>query len=376
MKILINAIRLNSAGGLRVGSNLLKGLNTIIDENDEFVFLCSENTYGRLESHQIEKKYIPENYLKTVNWVSGQAWTSEQIAKFKPDVIFNLCNTPLKSKIPQLLLIQWSYAVYNESYIWKPMPWIDYLKRKVRLYLIKKNYHYVDHLTVQTKSMEERSKKTFLSSKPITVIPSSFDLQIDKQIDDSIFSNIKKNFLYLSSYYYHKNHSILIEVAKLIKARELDYKIQITVDEKSPSAKNLLNSIKKHELEDYIVNLGHIPQGEIDKVFEQAYAIINPSFLESFGLTYLEAASKNKLLLASNLDFVRETMADAALYFNPFEPGSILEAMNLSLDQSIYLKKVQEGRKIIEKWPSWEEVSYSYYKLLNELSNNPSQCAR
>jgi glycosyltransferase involved in cell wall biosynthesis len=368
MKILINAIRLNSAGGLRVGQNLLKEFDALKRDEDEIVFLCSSKSYSGLDTKNIKKEFIPEKYLKTIHWLSGQKWTKKQLMAHKPDIVFNFCNTPLKTKSPQLLLIHWPYAVFDQDYIWKKMSWLDYLKRKLRLYLIKRNYGYVDHLTVQTETMKKRGENNFLKSKEITVIPSSFDLEISEAIDQSIFEKINRSFLYLSRYYYHKNHDILIDVAKLIKKRGLDHVIQITVDKNNPDAKNFLKKIVKEGVENQIENLGSIPPDKINEVFEQAYATINPSFLESFGLTYLEAASKGKLVLASDLDFVRETMQDAAIYFDPFNAESLLNAMEQSMNKEYYLEKAEKGIEIVKNWPSWKEVTEIYYNLLGEIS--------
>lgn len=367
MKILINAIRLNSAGGLRVGENLLKGFESVKRENDEIIFLCSESKYSQTYTVNVRKEYIPQNNLKTIYWLTGQKWIRKQLKRFRPDIVFNLCNTPIKTSIPQLLLIHWSYAVFNQDYIWKKMPWKDYLKRKIRLYLIKKSYKYVNHLTVQIEAMKKEGEKNFLGNRDITVIPSSFDLKINNEIDQDKFDNRVKKFLFLSSYYYHKNHQALIEVAKLVKEKNLDYQIQITIDKNNSSAKDFLLNIEKHGLQEQLVNLGSIQPNKIDEAFEQAYATVNPSFLESFGLTYLEAASRGKLILASDLDFVHETMKDAAIYFNTFDAKSILNAMHQSTDKKLYLEKIERGREIVESWPSWIDVTKQYYNLMNEI---------
>lgn len=370
MKILINATRLNSAGGLRVGQNILKGFNALKRHDDEIIFLCVQSSYNDIHTDEITKVYIPEKYVKTIFWLSGQRWIDRKLESYKPDIIFNLCNTPLKSKVPQLLLIHWPYAVFENDYIWKNMPWGDYLKRKFRLFLIKRGYDYVSHLTVQTETMKTRGVNNFLGSKNISVIPSSFDLKIADTTDLGIFEDKIKNFLFLSRYYYHKNHDILIEVAKLIKERKLNYKIQVTVDKSISDGRVFLNKIEQYKLQNQIINLGSIHPDNIEEVFEEAYASINPSFLESFGLTYLESASKGKLVIASDLDFVHETMKDAAIYFDPFDPESILDAMDKSMDKNIYLEKVEKGKEIVKNWPSWYQITESYYKLMLEILEN------
>jgi len=369
MKILINAIRLSSAGGQRVGINLLKSFDNVIDSNHEILFLCPYEDYSKINLKRIIKVYLPAKLQTTAKWVFGQRWVKKQLTKYNPDVVFNLCNTPSKTTIIQVLLLHWPYATYNEDYIWKNMPITDLLKRKLRFFLIKKNYKYVDHLTVQTYSMQKRSKRNFLKSKEVTVIPSSFDLQNSGQ-SLQIQNTSPKTFIYLSKYYYHKNHNILIEVAKIIKKKNLDFIIQVTIDENQSVTKNFLKKITDFELNDIIVNVGAIPADQVDSVIEKAFATINPSFLESFGLTYLEAASKNKLVLASDLDFVRETMKDAAIYFNPFDPDSIVDAMIKSLDKTLYAEKVKKGREIIESWPSWDNIATQYLNLLEKIYLN------
>jgi glycosyltransferase involved in cell wall biosynthesis len=148
----------------------------------------------------------------------------------------------------------------------------------------------------------------------------------------------------------------------------LNFKIQITVDENQSNAKKYLKKITDFELQNIIVNLGAIPSTHVNSTIEKAFATLNPSFLESFGLTYLEAASKNKLVLASDLDFVRETMKDAAIYFNPFKPETIVDAMIKSTNEEVYLRKVKKGREIVKNWPTWNEIANQYIKLIEKLN--------
>ena len=182
--------------------------------------------------------------------------------------------------------------------------------------------------------------------------------------------HISNSFLYLSKYYYHKNHKILIDVAQLIKEQKLNYVIYITISSLTADEKKFMQMVRNLGLGKIIVNLGPIPFDEINSVYFSVHAAIIPSFLESFGLTYLEALKNEKPVLAANLDFAKETLKDSAFYFDPFDSESILYAMNLSLNKEENQKKMVVGKLIVENWPTWDDIGLKYYKLIKTSSKS------
>ncbi len=58
-----------------------------------------------------------------------------------------------------------------------------------------------------------------------------------------------------------------------------------------------------------------------------------PSLAEGFGLPVLEAMAREAPVACSDIAPLREVAGDAALYFDPLDPGSIGDALKRLLEQ-------------------------------------------
>jgi glycosyltransferase involved in cell wall biosynthesis len=73
--------------------------------------------------------------------------------------------------------------------------------------------------------------------------------------------------------------------------------------------------------------LGALPQEQLMRYVSHAEALVLPSLYEGFGLPPLEAMACGCPAIVSNVASLPEVCGDAAIYFNPFEPASIAEAI-------------------------------------------------
>lgn len=367
VRILVNAIRLSNAGGLRVGLNMMRELDRLCHA-DEVLFLGTGARYSEETLRFLQLRNLPAEYSGTRGWLGGQRWLKQQIREFRPDVILNLCNTPIRTSIPQVLLLQWAYAVYDEPEIWENMSLSDYWKRKLRVWLIRRNLPWVDVVTVQSQTMKTRFLKKYPQVKWVEVIPGSVDLS-PADVQPIPDGNIK-SFFFLSKYYSHKNHHILLEAAKIIAAEKLNFRFLITVSENAPDSAAFLKSVHQAGLSQILVNLGEVSHQEIFAIYGKSYASVNPSLLESFGLTYLEAVAAGRPVIAADTDFSREILHDAAFYFDPHNPQSLIEALQQSLNPDAYATAVMRGNIILRNWPNWAQVAERYYEILQSIYSN------
>jgi glycosyltransferase involved in cell wall biosynthesis len=73
---------------------------------------------------------------------------------------------------------------------------------------------------------------------------------------------------------------------------------------------------------------GFVPEEALASVYSSARAVICPSLVEGFGLIPVEASSFGVPVAASDIPTHRETMADAALFFSPFDESAIAAAID------------------------------------------------
>jgi glycosyltransferase involved in cell wall biosynthesis len=131
--------------------------------------------------------------------------------------------------------------------------------------------------------------------------------------------------LFLAAHYPHKNHRVLAGVARELRSRGLDRSTQIfvTLGGQAPAElRALLDGAA-----DVITDVGRLAPATVPEALADATALFLPTLVESYGLIYLEAMACRRPILTSDRDFARWMCGDAALYFDPLDARSIVDAI-------------------------------------------------
>jgi glycosyltransferase involved in cell wall biosynthesis len=120
-------------------------------------------------------------------------------------------------------------------------------------------------------------------------------------------------------------------------------------------------------------NVYHFPGNDRDlaQLYTGAAAFIYPSLHEGFGLPPLEAMAYGCPVIASHVPVMREVLGDAAAYFEPRMPESIVSALETILfDETLRLDLIEKGKKQVRKysWSKMAEEVLAVYKSLREFS--------
>jgi glycosyltransferase involved in cell wall biosynthesis len=95
----------------------------------------------------------------------------------------------------------------------------------------------------------------------------------------------------------------------------------------------------------------------LGKLYLDAIALVFPSLYEGFGIPVLEAFNCGCPVIASNASSLPEIGGDAALYFNPGDSSSILEALDIIVeDQEIRNECIKRGYQRAKEF-SWEKTA-------------------
>ena len=80
-------------------------------------------------------------------------------------------------------------------------------------------------------------------------------------------------------------------------------------------------------LESRVRHLGPVSDEALEYLYERACAVVIPSQYEGFGLPALEAAHRGKAIICSDIQALREVVAEAAVYCEPGNDASWAKAM-------------------------------------------------
>jgi glycosyltransferase involved in cell wall biosynthesis len=86
-------------------------------------------------------------------------------------------------------------------------------------------------------------------------------------------------------------------------------------------------AIERHELGDRVILTGFVPDDDLVYLYGRAYALVQPSLLEGFGLPAVEAMACGTPLVSSWAGSLPEVIGEAGVYFDPTDIGSIAAAI-------------------------------------------------
>ena len=93
------------------------------------------------------------------------------------------------------------------------------------------------------------------------------------------------------------------------------------------------------------------------QLYANARAFVFPSLYEGFGLPILEAFSCGCPVIASNTSSLPEIGGDAACYFNPLDPDSLVQALeSVIMDDQLRDKYIQKGLIRVSEF-SWKKTA-------------------
>jgi len=263
-------------------------------------------------------------------------------------IIFNLGNFPVPyKKSKQIVLLQ--NAFLSTSYF----NFRKYVSIKNSILILLQQLYfrftikYASLLVCQTDIVKNNLICKYNIRCETVILPNSVGLfdrsiyKIDKLFDSYIYDVVKNKrvFLYAASFYTHKNISLIIDLVFKYK-KDLENCIFIlTLDVKnSQGARKIIKEIDDKNLNSHIINLGTLSQTKLYSLYLKTYAVIIPSFLESFSSAYTEAFHFKIPILTSNLDFSHHICSNSALYFDPFSSEEMFNKIKLLKIQRTYLQ--------------------------------------
>ena len=176
---------------------------------------------------------------------------------------------------------------------------------------------------------------------------------------------IKNYLIYTGNLYPHKNIEVILKA--LPKLPGLKLKI---ICARSVFTQKIEKLIKSKHLEKQVEFLGYLPDQKFLQIYQQALALVHPSFLEGFSLTGLEAMSLNCPVIAANSSCLPEIYGNSVLYFDPHNPDDLIKQIKLlQFSPKLRQKLISLGHKQIAKY-SWSKTAKQTLNFYNLIIKN------
>jgi glycosyltransferase involved in cell wall biosynthesis len=154
-----------------------------------------------------------------------------------------------------------------------------------------------------------------------------------------------------------KNFHVLVPLL-----RNNDRKLVISGIVKEKYRQKILDDAAAHGVADRVIVTGPVSQHDKDWYYANCEAFVFPSLAEGFGLPVIEAMHHGKPVFLSTLTSLPEVGADAAYYFENFEPAH----MAAVLERGLADFAANDGAAAVRRRASmftWEQTAAEYLAL-------------
>lgn len=365
-----------NTGIQRVVRNIINNIGKYTKENNlELVTVLLAN--GSIIKVDINQKdNIPKNKSKLLNIVKQKLenyiTSYQEVEKiYKDDILLMLDSTwhldiwsSIKyAKRREVKIIGITYDLIPISH---PQFCDEHLVKLFSQWYDKSLLYFDGYISISKTVMLDVQK--FLKGRNIDISRYSFDyfhLGTDfKEIEEDVskvrktlqnlFKSNKSIYLIVSTIEPRKNHKYLFETFKKLWKVNIDVTLVI-VGRVGWKTENLIAEIKKHE--EYQKRLwifNDLDDNELIYCYNNAKALLFPSFIEGYGLPIIESLQKGLPVLASDTPIHREVGKDMIDYFDIFKENSLFNKIR-DIEQNKIKMKIPNREKI--KIYSWSQSS-------------------
>jgi glycosyltransferase involved in cell wall biosynthesis len=150
----------------------------------------------------------------------------------------------------------------------------------------------------------------------------------------------------------HKNHTRLFEAFARLRAARPELRLVLTGVGHDAA-----------RLPPAVETLGGVPTDELVSLYRRAAAVVFPSLYEGFGLPPLEALACGCPVASSDAGSLPEVLGDAAVLFDPEDPGAIAEGAAEALDRAAELSVRGPERAAAFTWEATARAHDEVYAL-------------
>jgi len=233
------------------------------------------------------------------------------------------------------------------------------LHRRLMRWLFRRNLRFARHVVVQTGVMKEQLAGSHnISPGLIAVIPQPAPdwFTLSTETGRKAFSEVFTLFC-PATLCPHKNHVIFEKLASFVDEMDLRLKAIVTVP--------------RSELPDGLQRLpwpgpvGRASGREMERLYREVDGLFFPSWLETYGLSLVEAMTFGLPVACSNLPYARRLCEEQACYFDPNSGRSAAEAIRRLRRQALGKPDCVNWGKAPAKLPrDWDEVAARMVELM------------
>lgn len=347
MRLLVDALHQRSGGGLQVALATVDALPDVPGLTD-FELLCVRGSplAEQARARRIPLRQVPDSELARF---SDFARGRPPIDMSRYDCVYTIYGPPIRRRGHAVNVsgVAYSYLFYPDVDYWagtpahrRPARW---LRDRLRLSSIQR----ADGWVFETETLRGRAiaqlgldpaRTTVITPGPSPFVtnprPCARLAQRLRMLPD------RPRVLLAADFYPNKNLTAVPRVARACRRLFGESPLFVfTLDPAGPGATVIRGLADQLGVRDDVFFLGRVSQQSIGQALAEAHCVLLLSEVESFSSNIIEAFVSGLPLVISDRDWARASCADAAVYVEPREPGSVArglaEAMGAARDRLV-----------------------------------------
>lgn len=179
--------------------------------------------------------------------------------------------------------------------------------------------------------------------------------------------------LYVGGLDWRKNVGLIVDAFALLPTTLRNrYKLVLAGDHPKGLLSQLISRWNGHNLlPENLVCAGHVTEKELASLYKGALALVQPSFMEGFGLTALEAITCGTPALAARAGALPEVVGDEAALFDPSSSQQLSALLyRLMVDNSFREQLLTRGAEQADRFSWTKSASIALEALKHVAADN------
>ena len=368
MVILINCSNLKIGGGLQVADSFCRELGVYNQHKFEVVLsseLCGLSSYLERFKNINVYHYDIKNSFSTL--IRGRdVFLDALVFEKNVDVVFTIfgpsrwepiCKHLCGFATGQLVLDKSPYVVNLLSF-WSRVKFKLHYKI-IKFYYLRtcKNFY------TENPNISSAVKLLFKKCNIYTVTNFYNQIYDNKSIwkNHSLAPFAGVTLLTITAAYPHKNLRISIEIAKILQQKHINFRFVFTIT--SQEFGYIPTNLASHFL-----FIGKVEISECPSLYSQSDIMFQPSLMECFSATYVEAMKMEVPILTTDLDFAHGLCGNAALYYSPLSAEDAAEKIiNIIDNEDLKQSLVENGKQQLLHFDNYSQRADKLIKILETI---------
>jgi glycosyltransferase involved in cell wall biosynthesis len=255
----------------------------------------------------------------------------------------------------------------------------QYLPNRLAYVYARSSLWVATHRASRVLTVSETSKRDILRyfrvpESRIDVIYNAIDERLGEAPSETELAEVRERYqlndpfvLYTGNIKPHKNLERLIEAFHALRRGGLEQVQLLIIGDEISKYPALRRAVHRYKLHKHVRFFGFVPDKTLASLYRLASVFVFPSLYEGFGLPPLEAMAAGTPVITSNVSSLPEVVGNAAILIDPYEPGSIAEAMRRVLTDAPLREDLREKGLARVKEFSWERSVQRVRQIYTEV---------